>query len=284
MGSMETKAVDSPVAQVCNLAAYKFVPLTGLPERRQRLRELCLSLELKGTILLSSEGINLFVAGDRASVDVLLEALQADSEIGALETKVSLNDYQPFSRMLVKIKKEIIAFGVEGIDPVAEATRKISPARLKSWLDEGRQITLLDVRNDYEVSLGTFEGAVPIGVDNFRQFPTSADRFAERREEETIVMFCTGGIRCEKAGPYLEKAGCSDVYQLDGGILKYFEECGQQHFHGECFVFDKRTALDGQLRETETTLCFACQSTLTAEEQTSPLYKAGQSCPYCYEA
>ena len=285
MASMETKQLAHPQSgRVVNLAAYKFVPLTALPERRSRLREICLQQRLKGTILLSPEGINLFVAGSRESIDVLIATLQADPEIGPLETKESLNDYPPFNRMLVKIKQEIIAFGVEGIDPARETSQRISPAELKSWLDEGRQVTLLDVRNDYEVSLGTFEGAVPIGIDHFRDFPAAADRLAEQRGEETIVMFCTGGIRCEKAGPYLQRAGVDDVYQLDGGILKYFEDCGPQHFRGECFVFDKRTALDGQLCETETTLCYACQRTLSAEEQTSPHYVMGQSCPYCFVA
>ncbi len=278
------ESAGAATEQVVNLAAYKFVPLTALPERRERLHEVCLQQGLKGTILLSAEGINLFVAGPRVGIDVLISVLRADAEIGPLERKESLNDYPPFNRMLVKIKREIVAFGVEGIDPTLASSPKLSPTTLKSWLDEGRQVTLLDVRNNYEVSLGTFDGAVAIGIDHFRQFPAAANRLPERRKEETIVMFCTGGIRCEKAGPYLQRSGFHEVYQLDGGILKYFQECGQQHFHGECFVFDKRTALDGQLRETATTLCFACQSTLTAEEQTSPHYVVGDSCPYCYES
>jgi UPF0176 protein len=282
MDSNESLGPAAP--QVVNLATYKFVPLTNLPERRQRLREVCLRQGLKGTILLSPEGINLFVAGGRSAIDALIEALEVDPEIGPLQTKESVNDYPPFNRMLVKIKKEIIAFGVEGIDPARETSARISPAELKSWLDEGRQVTLLDVRNDYEVSLGTFDGAVPIGVDNFRDFPAAADRFASQRQRETVVMFCTGGIRCEKAGPYLERAGVDDVYQLEGGILKYFEDCGQQYFKGECFVFDKRTALDGELSETPTGMCFACQRTLSAEEQSSPHYVVGQSCPHCFEA
>lgn len=285
MAGMKTSESAGPlVGQVVNVSAYKFVPLTALPERRRRLREVCLGQGLKGTILLSTEGINLFVAGRRTAIDVLIADLRADAEIGTLEVKESLNDYPPFNRMLVKIKQEIIAFGIEGIDPAAATSPRISPAELKSWLDEGRQVTLLDVRNDYEVSLGTFDGAVPIGVDHFREFPAAADQFAEQRRGETVVMFCTGGVRCEKAGPYLQRAGVDKVYQLHGGILKYFEDCGQQHFHGECFVFDKRTAVDGQLRETATTMCFACQRTLSAEEQTSPHYVLGESCPHCYVA
>lgn len=282
MANMNANKSAAETGPVVNLATYKFVPLTKLPERRERLREVCLWQGLKGTILLSTEGINLFVAGSRAGVAALLGVLRSDHEIGPLDVKESFNDYPPFNRMLVKIKREIIAFGVDGIDPSQAASPKISPTELKSWLDEGRQVTLLDVRNDYEVSLGSFDGAVPIGVDHFRQFPAAADRFVEERQQQPIVMFCTGGIRCEKAGPYLQRVGVQEVYQLDGGILKYFEQCGQEHFHGECFVFDKRTALDGQLRETETTLCFVCQSTLSAEEQAMPQYVFGQSCPYCY--
>jgi len=269
--------------QILNVAAYKFVPLTELAERREQLRDFCVELELRGTILLSPEGINLFVAGDRETVGELLARLQADAEIGALEVKESFSESQPFNRMLVRLKKEIIAFGIEGIDPLNAPSQKISPQALKQWLDEGRPVTLLDTRNDYEVRLGTFSDAVPIGVDHFRDFPAAIDRLGDALPEQPIVMFCTGGIRCEKAGPYMERAGFRNVYQLEGGILKYFEDCGGEHYEGDCFVFDKRTALDAQLQETETTLCYACQNPLTAEEQQSPHYVPSESCPYCWE-
>lgn len=269
--------------EIVNIAAYKFVPLTELSQRREHLRRLCLDLELRGTILLSSEGINLFIAGSRAAIEQLMLELQQDPEIGTLETKESFSDHQPFNRMLVRLKKEIIAFGIDGIDPRNSPARKIAPQELKQWLDEGRPITLLDVRNDYEIRLGTFENALPIGLDHFRNFPQAADQLDESLTEHPIVMFCTGGIRCEKAGPYLEQAGFRDVYQLEGGILKYFEECGGEHYEGDCFVFDKRTALDADLQETTTTLCYACQSPLTLEEQQSPHYVPGESCLYCWE-
>jgi len=270
-----------PAERVVNIAAYKFTPLTGLQKRREPLRSLCTSLALKGTIQLSREGINLFVAGQRAAIGILLDTLQQDVEIGPLQVKRSLSDEQPFNRMLVRLKKEIVAFGVEGIDPRTHPSRKISPAELQQWLAEGRTFTLLDVRNQYEVRLGTFKNAVALPINHFRHFPASADQLPADSKKQPVVMFCTGGIRCEKAGPYLERAGFEDVYQLDGGILKYFQECGEQHFEGECFVFDKRTALDGALQETATTLCFACQNPLTVEEQASPLYVPGESCPYC---
>ena len=269
--------------QILNVAAYKFAPLTCLVERRDRLRELSGNLHLRGTILLSAEGINLFLAGEPAAVREVLDAIESDSEIGSLEFKESYSDHQPFSRMLVKIKQEIIAFGVPGIDPVNAPTAKVSPRELKSWLDAGRPCRLLDVRNDYEVRLGTFANATAIGVDHFRHFPAAVEQLPEVMKEDPIVMFCTGGIRCEKAGPYMQQAGFREVYQLDGGILKYFEECGADHFHGECFVFDKRVALDANLQETPTTICFACQHPLSAEEQQLPDYVVGERCPYCSE-
>lgn len=276
---------ESPqvASQVLNVAAYKFVPLTNLAERRERLRSFCLSLQLRGTILLSTEGINLFVAGSRDAIDGILKELGQDAEIGKLEVKESYSDYQPFNRMLVRLKKEIIAFGVNGIDPGNAPSKKISPQQLKKWLDDGKPVTLLDTRNDYEVRLGTFENAKPIGIDHFRNFPEAVDQLAEDLPDQPIVMFCTGGIRCEKAGPYMEQAGYRDVYQLEGGILKYFEECGGDHYDGDCFVFDKRTALNSDLQETATTLCYACQSPLTLEEQQSPHYVPSESCPYCWE-
>ncbi len=267
--------------QFLNVAAYKFVPLTGLPERRERLRELTHDLGLKGTILLSPEGINLFVAGGQAEVRLLLETLVNDKEIGPLEVKKSISDSQPFSRMLVKIKREIIAFGVAEIDPVNNGVKKISPAELKTWLDDGKPCLLLDVRNNYEVGLGTFDNALSIGVDHFRNFPAAVEKLPAETKDQPIVMFCTGGIRCEKAGPFMQQAGFREVYQLSGGILKYFEDCGDAHFQGECFVFDKRVALDANLQETDTEMCFVCQELLSQTDQKSPAYIIGVQCPYC---
>jgi UPF0176 protein len=268
-------------SQILNIAVYKFARLTGLPERRERLRTLCKQLTLRGTILLSHEGINLFVAGEPDSVRQLIVELEADPEIGVLTVKESFSDYQPFSRMLVKIKQEIIAFGVSGIDPIDQPSPKIKPHELKSWLDEGKPCVLLDVRNDYEVELGTFDNAVAIGVDHFRHFPEAVGKLPESMKADPVIMFCTGGIRCEKAGPYMQQQGFKNIFQLEGGILKYFEECGQNHFQGECFVFDKRVALDANLLETPTTICFACQHPLSAEEQQSPDYVIGVRCQYC---
>lgn len=267
---------------ILNIAAYKFVPLDDLGRRRRELREFCSARRIRGTILLSTEGINLFVAGADEPVEELVGLLQTDSVIGELDVKRSRSVDIPFRRMLVKLKNEIISFGVEGIDPAGKPSPKISPSRLKEWLDEGRELTLLDVRNDYEVELGTFTGAKAIGVDHFRFFPNAVEGLPSDLKSKTVVMFCTGGIRCEKAGPMMEQAGFTDVVQLDGGILKYFEECGGEHYDGECFVFDSRVALDPELQETDTTMCFACQATLSISDQKSARYVPPTACPHCY--
>lgn len=268
---------------ITNIAAYQFAELSDLKALRQELIALCQSRHLRGTILLSLEGINLFVAGAAADVETLLGRLREVPGLGALTPKVSESANQPFTRMLVRIKKEIIAFGVEGIAPARYTSPRLPARELKTWLDEGRPVVLLDTRNDYEIKLGTFRGAVAAGVDHFRDFPSAVDRLPEEMKDVPIVTFCTGGIRCEKAAPYLESRGFRQVFQLEGGILKYFEECGGAHYEGECFVFDQRVGVDPALRETETAQCFACQSPLTAAEQAHASYVAGVSCPYCVD-
>jgi UPF0176 protein len=266
-----------------NFSAYKFTPLTNLPVLKERLLAFTKERGLRGTILLSPEGINFFVAGPRVAMDELLQELHLVPGLGDLKPKESVSDEQPFNRMLVKIKKEIIAFGVEGIDPASRPTTKLPAGTLKQWLDEGRPVTLLDTRNDYEVRMGTFQGAVPAGIDYFRDFPAAVGKLSAELKEQPIVMFCTGGIRCEKAGPFMEKAGFKNVFQLDGGILKYFEECGGAHYNGECFVFDRRVGVDPALQETNSVLCFNCQMPLTEVEQQDPHYVADTSCPHCFD-
>jgi UPF0176 protein len=269
---------------VFNLSAYKFTPLGDLPALRERLKNRTAASGLRGTILLSPEGINLFVAGERAAVDDLTRELRTIAGLEDLTPKESESAEQPFNRMLVKIKKEIIAFGIEGIDPARKPTRKLSPATLKQWLDEGRPVTLLDTRNAYEVRMGTFRGARHAGIDHFREFPAAARRLAPelKAQPNPVVMFCTGGIRCEKAGPFMEREGFQNVFQLEGGILKYFEQCGSAHYEGECFVFDQRVGVDAALRETDSVLCFNCQMPLSAEEQRHPHYVFEKSCPHCF--
>lgn len=266
-----------------NISSYKFAPLSNLKELRDELFQLCEKLSLKGTILLSQEGINLFVAGLEKNIDDLVTRLRKVPGLESLTPKVSLSTHQPFNRMLVKIKKEIIAFGVSGIDPARKPAPKISPKVLKEWLDQKKPLKLMDTRNDYEVKLGTFHNAIIPHINHFRDFPKFVESLPEQLKEEPIVMFCTGGIRCEKAGPLMEKMGFKNIFQLDGGILKYFEEVGNAHYDGDCFVFDARVGVDPHLSETPHKLCFACLSPLSVEDQTKPEYVPGKTCPYCFE-
>jgi len=271
------------MSPITNIAAYRFAPLSDLPPLRERLIAQCRAWELKGTILLSPEGINLFVAGTSDAIDQLLVELRAIPGLEDLQPKISASADQPFNRMLVRIKKEIIAFGVDGIEPGKRTSRKLSAQTLKLWLDEGRPVTLLDTRNDYEVKLGTFTGAHVLDIDHFREFPAAVRQLPSEMKEQPIVMFCTGGIRCEKAGPYMEREGYRDIFQLDGGILKYFEECGGAHYQGECFVFDQRVGVDPALRETDSAQCYNCLAPLSWQEQRDPRYVAGKTCPHCFE-
>ena len=275
------------MSAVLNLSAYKFTRFSAeeLPALRERLLALTRDqLGLRGTILLSTEGINLFVAGPRENTDVLVAELRSIPGLEDLAPKESVSDEKPFNRMLVKIKKEIIAFGVEGIDPARAPAPRLDPRTLKQWLDEGRPVTLLDTRNDYEVKLGTFKNAVVPHIDHFRDFPAAVAKLPAELKSAPVVTFCTGGIRCEKAAPLLAREGFEQVFQLEGGILKYFELCGGAHYEGECFVFDRRVGVDPELRETDSVLCWACQIPLTVAEQADPRYVPDVSCPHCAKA
>lgn len=272
--------------EIVNYSAYRFTPFAEeeLLPLRDRLRVLTTELGLRGTILLATEGINLFVAGPRSAVETLLAELRALPGLADLAPKESLSSERPFNRMLVKIKKEIIAFGVEGIDPARAPAPRLDARTLKQWLDEGRPVTLLDTRNDYEVKLGTFKNALVPHIDHFRDFPAAVAKLPAELKQQPVVTFCTGGIRCEKAAPLLERQGFEQVFQLEGGILKYFEECGGAHYEGECFVFDRRVGVDPQLRETDAVLCFNCQMPLTVAEQKDARYVPDVSCPHCHRA
>lgn len=265
-----------------NIAAYKFARMEGLKELRPRLLARCRGLDLKGTILLAPEGINLFLAGRPDSVESLLDELRSLPGLADLKPKYSESATQPFSRMLVRLKKEIIAFGVPGVDPATYTSPRLEARELKRWLDEDKPIILLDTRNDYEIKLGTFRNAIPVRIDHFRDFPAAVANLPESLKSAPVVTFCTGGIRCEKAAPFMEQAGFKEVYQLEGGILKYFEEVGSDHYEGECFVFDQRVGVDPGLRETSSHVCHACQTPLTESEQQDPKFVENVSCPYCH--
>lgn len=249
---------------IVNIAAYKFIEIPDPPAWRSCLKERGDELGLLGSILLASEGINLFMAGERLSIDAFMHFLRHDERFGQrftdINVKESLADHQPFRRMVVRLKNEIITMKHPMICPEKTARAPaIDPKTLKRWLDQGhddngREVVLLDTRNGYEVDIGTFEGARKLPIDYFSEFPqaylsTAADTNADL-SEKTVVTFCTGGIRCEKAALYLRESNLESVYQLDGGILRYFEDVGGDHWKGECFVFDRRVALNPQLQPT----------------------------------
>lgn len=237
------------MSSVVNIAAYKFVTLSDLAGLRVSMLDQCRSLDLKGTILLTEEGINLFLAGTAAGVDGFLQWLRADAKFADLEVKFSYSDDVPFRKMLVKIKREIIRMNHPTIRPEAGRAPAVDAKTLARWLeqgvdDEGRPVVTLDTRNAFEVDAGTFKGAIDWRISKFTEFPDAVRAHRAELEGKTIVSFCTGGIRCEKAAIFMAEEGISHIYQLDGGILKYFEEVGGQGYEGNCFVFDERMTLD----------------------------------------
>lgn len=223
-----------------NIAGYKFVPLNELESLRSDFLSLCQALMLKGTILLSPEGINIFLAGTNENINTFRARLASDSRLADISFRISFSDSQPFQRLKVKIKKEIITMRHPEIKPVEGRAPAISPTEFKQWLDENRDITILDTRNEFEIDYGTFENAVNLHLKDFSEFPEISKKITR---EKPIVMFCTGGIRCEKAALHMLNLGYENVYQLEGGILNYFEEVGGAHYQGGCFVFDERTAV-----------------------------------------
>ena len=236
---------------VLNISAYLFTEIADPSLLRPVLHERAASADLKGTILLAHEGINLFLAGDPVGVRDFVEALRRDPRFARLTTKESWSDEQPFRKMLVKVKREIIRMDHPTIRPDAQRAPAVAPATLRRWLDQGhddsgRDVVLLDTRNAFEVEYGTFAGALDWRIERFTQFPGTATRRRADLEGKTVVSFCTGGIRCEKAAIYLRAEGV-DAFQLDGGILGYFEQVGGAHFTGDCFVFDEREALAADL-------------------------------------
>lgn len=263
-----------------NIAGYRFVDLPDRDELREPFREACEKNRLLGTILLSTEGINFFLCGDQAGIDGFLNYLDSDERFVDIPLKISHSEKLAFRRMNVRLKKEIISMGMDEIRPAQYTGDAISPTEFKHWLDEGRDITILDTRNDYEIRIGTFENAVDLDISTFRTFPDAVAN-SDLDKEKTVVMFCTGGIRCEKASALMLNQGFQDVRQLEGGVLGYFEEVGGAHWNGDCFVFDRRVAVDPELNVTGAEVCFACREPLTEEELNSPLYVPAVSCPYC---
>jgi UPF0176 protein len=237
---------------ILNVAAYRFVPIAEPHALREQLLAAARAAGLRGTILLAEEGINFCLAGEEKPLRDFMSALQAEERFAALDVKESFSATQPFGKLLVKVKREIIRMNHPAIQPARGRAPAVDAATARRWLDaghddEGREVVTLDTRNAFEVDHGTFDDAIDWRIAKFSDFPAALDAHRAQLEGKTVISFCTGGIRCEKAAIYMREAGLDHVYQLDGGILRYFEETGGAHFHGRCFVFDEREALDEDL-------------------------------------
>ena len=237
---------------IVNIASYRFVGLDDLPQLRESILAQALAGELRGTVLLAPEGINLFLAGTADNIQTFLAWLEQDPRLAGLEVKYSHSETVPFRKMLVKIKREIIRMDHPSIRPEGGRAPAVDARTLQRWLqnghdDQGTEIVLVDTRNGFEVDAGTFQGALDFRIEKFTQFPAAVMANRDALAGKTVVTFCTGGIRCEKAALYMADAGIPNVYQLEGGILKYFEETEGAGYRGDCFVFDERIALDPTL-------------------------------------
>ena len=264
-----------------NIAGYRFVDIPDRDSLRNPIREKCIGLGLKGTVLLSHNGINFFLAGNEGEIDEFVSFLEEDERFQGIPLQISHSDYQPFRRMLVRLKKEIISLGMDEIKPAETPGNFIEPNEFKRWLDEEREVIILDTRNDYELRVGTFQNAIDLDIKSFREFPEAIKKL-EQDKSTPVVMFCTGGIRCEKASIVMENQGWKNVQQIKGGVLGYFKETGGAHWNGDCFVFDQRVSLDKNLREASHEMCFKCREPLSPDEMESEKYMLEGYCPYCY--
>ncbi|MBD2858188.1 rhodanese-related sulfurtransferase [Spongiibacter sp. KMU-158] len=266
-------------------ALYRFVTLDDYQARREPLLQFCLDNDVRGSLLLAAEGINGTIAGTREAIDKVLAYLRADPRLAALEHKESYSDGQPFYRMKVKLKKEIVTMGIDGIDPNKVVGTYVKPADWNAIISDP-EVLLLDTRNDYEVDIGTFKGAVDPKTKTFREFPEYVREHYDPSRHKKVAMFCTGGIRCEKASAFMKQEGFEEVYHLEGGILKYLEEVPEQDslWQGQCFVFDNRVSVGHGLELGEFELCHGCRHPISAEDKLKPGFEEGVSCYQCVDS
>ena len=264
-----------------NIAGYKFERLDRLDTLIPEFQDKCDELELKGSVYLSPRGINFSISGTEANIEKYIDFMESDSQFLNIPLKKTYSETQPFRRMKVRLKKEIISLGRDDIDPRELTGEYVSPQELLSMYENNEDVIVLDTRNEYETRVGLFENALDLQLDTFRDFPKAIEQLPEEYKDKQIVMYCTGGIRCEKASAVMLKAGFTNVKQLEGGVLDYFKETGGKYWNGDCFVFDERVALDTDLNETEYIYCYICREPLSAEEKASPDFKINEYCPYC---
>lgn len=271
-------------APIVVAALYKFVSLPDYQALREPLLQTLLQHEIKGTLLLAEEGINGTVSGSRAAIDALLGWLRQDPRLADVDHKESYCEQQPFYRTKVKLKKEIVTLGVPGVDPNAAVGTYVEPADWNALISDP-EVLLIDTRNDYEVAIGTFEGAIDPKTASFREFPEYIKTHFDPSRHKKVAMFCTGGIRCEKASSYMLGEGFAEVYHLKGGILKYLEEVpeAESKWRGDCYVFDNRVTVRHDLSRGDYEHCHACRQPVSAEERQSEHYQAGISCPHCWD-
>ena len=264
-----------------NIAGYKFEQIDSLDTLIPEFQKKCDELELKGSVYLSPKGINFSISGTEENIGKYINFMESDSRFLNIPLKRTFSETQPFRRMKVRLKKEIISLGRDDINPRELTGEYVTPQELLNMYENNDDVVVLDTRNEYETRVGLFENAVDLQLDTFRDFPKAIEQLPEEYKEKQIVMYCTGGIRCEKASAVMLKAGFTDVKQLEGGVLDYFKETGGKYWNGDCFVFDERVALDKDLNETEYIYCYICREPLSAEEKASPDFKINEYCPYC---
>ncbi len=272
------------MTQIVVAALYKFVALPDYQDLREPLIAECAAAGIKGTLLLASEGINGTVAGSREGIDQVLNFLKKDPRLVDLSHKESFDEAMPFYRMKVKLKREIVTMGVEGIDPRQVVGTYVAP---KDWnaLIADPDVVVVDTRNDYEYELGSFEGALNPDTKSFREFPQYVADNMNPEKQKKVAMFCTGGIRCEKSTAYMKEQGFEEVYHLHGGILQYLEDVPQSEsmWNGECYVFDNRVSVDHDLIPGSYDLCHGCREPINEGDKASDKYLEGVSCPRCFD-
>ncbi len=263
-------------------ALYHFAALPDFRDKQEPLRQRCQELGIRGTLLLAEEGINGTISGSREGIDAILAFIRSDERLGALDHKESFTDSHPFRRMKVKLKKEIVTLGVPGVDPNRLVGTYVEPEDWNALISDA-DVVVIDTRNDYEVALGTFRHAVDPNTRSFREFPEFVREHYDPSKHRKVAMFCTGGIRCEKASSFMLGEGYPEVYHLKGGILKYLEKVKPEEslWEGECFVFDHRVGVTHGLAEGDSEMCFGCGHPLMLADREQPEYEEGVSCAHC---
>ena len=279
-----TVSAKSKQKTITVCALYKFVTLEDYQEMQSPIRDKLNQFDIRGTLLLANEGINGTISGSDESIKSFLQWLSKDSRLCDIDYKLSFHDHQPFHRVKVKLKKEIVTMGVDGIDPNKVVGTYVSPSEWNDIISDPETV-LIDTRNEYEYGIGTFKNAINPHTETFREFPEYVEKNLDPTKNKKVAMFCTGGIRCEKASAYMKEQGFEEVYHLKGGILKYLEEVEAQNtlWDGECFVFDDRVAVNHSLEQGKYDQCHACRYPITEQEKQSKHYIAGVSCPRCYD-